>query len=1114
MQCPECQFENRENANFCKECGANLEFACSGCGTVYEIGSKFCDECGYSLARDSQIRNTEPTRDGERKHVTVLFSDLSGYTAMSEQLDPEEVKEITSHIFDDVSKIISKYDGFIEKYAGDAVMALFGAIQSHEDDPVRALQAAREIHRLIESISPQYEGKIGNSLNMHTGINTGLVVTGELNLEKGVHGVAGDAINVAARLSSLANAGEILVDRETYSRTEGYFQFDNLQPVQLKGKSQPIDVHRYVAAKKQPQKIHRLHGLRAELIGRKAEMSQLSEAIQNLSLGRGSVFSIIGAAGTGKSRLIEEFKASLNLDSIQWREGNAFAYSQNIPYFPLIDLISKTIHIDESDSPDTVRQKLDSSIDALLGDKENIVPYIGSLYSIDYPEISEIGPEFWKTELQKAMLKVLTALAQRAPTVVCLEDLHWADPSTLELVHFLLSEIRHPVLFLCVYRPTISPFPTHQMEAMAISHREIYLRDLSLSEAQNMVESLLKTNTVPEELQHFIRSKVEGNPFYLEEAVNSLIESDILISENGNWKVNGPIAETDISATIQGVITARVDRLELESKRILQEASVIGRSFYYDILKRISEIKDNIDRSLSGLERFNLIRTKSIEPHLEYIFRHALTQEVVYNGLLKKERREIHKRIAHVIEELFEDRLSEFYETLAVHYTRGESEKKAVDYLLKSGQKSLARFSVSEAHQYFKKAFEILSAKENKYDADGLTILDILNSWGYAYYYLGEIKEFIDLFESHLDLVESVDDKARAGMFYAWFGIAFFMAGKPKDSYKYLKKSLDLGEKSDNKKVIGYAHTWLSFTCGALGYFSEGIEHGKKGQKIAESYPTDPYLFFKSLAGLSLIYIYSGEMQKAFDGAQQLLEYGERTANSRSKVFGHFIYGIGYWAIGDMRSSQKSHEKAVEAALDPAYAQFPKASLGMSYFMDGRLDEAKKVLHSCLDFCEQRFLGMFTIQAQYTLAPVLIAKGQMRQGAKLMQQAQQAMKHNHRKVEYAISEHALGEIYWYMSSGSKPSLSIIAKNVVFLLKNVPSALKKSEMHFNSAIKIFDEIGAKVLLGTSYLRLAQLHLANKKNDLARQAITEAIALFKSCNAKSWLEQANGVLAALQ
>ena len=395
----------------------------------------------------------------------------------------------------------------------------------------------------------------------------------------------------------------------------------------------------------------------------------------------------------------------MDLSKIQWREGHAFPYAQNIPYFPLMDLISKAIQIDEGDSPETVKEKIESSIELLIGKTQGIAPYIGSLYALDYPEIDEVSPEFWKAELQKAILIVLTALAQRAPTVVCLEDLHWADPSTLELVNFLLTETRYPVLFLCVYRPTISPFSTHQIEAMTIPHQELNLRDLSLSEAQNMVESLLKTGTLPKDLQRFIRNKVEGNPFYLEEAINSLIESNILVPQNGNWKVLRPITETEISATIQGVISARVDRLEQESKRILQEASVIGRSFYYDILKKISEIKENIDRSLSGLERFDLIKTKSIQPYLEYIFKHALTQEVVYNGLLKKERREIHEQIGNVIEGFFKDRLPEFHETLAFHFARGQSVTKAVDYLLKSGEKCLARYTVEEAHKYFREAY-------------------------------------------------------------------------------------------------------------------------------------------------------------------------------------------------------------------------------------------------------------------------------------------------------------------------------------------------------------------------------------------------------------------------
>jgi class 3 adenylate cyclase/tetratricopeptide (TPR) repeat protein len=951
MKCTKCQFENRDGAKFCKDCGVNLEVACSKCGTVYELGSKFCDECGCKLDLEIEVAKVDSKGGGERKYVTVLFSDLAGYTAMSERLDPEEVKAITSRIFDDVSKTVSKYDGFIEKYAGDAVMALFGAARSHEDDPVRAVRAAGEIHRLVESISPQYEDKVGQPLKMHSGINTGLVVTGELNLEKGVHGVAGDAVNVAARLSSTAKAGEILVDHETYSRTEGYFQFENLDAVHLKGKSNTVEVHKYVADRKRPQKIHRLHGLRAELVGRKDEMAQLSEAVQNLSRGIGSVFSIIGAAGTGKSRLIEEFKASLNLGSIQWREGNAFAYAQNIPYFPLIDLLSKAIHIDESDSPDTVREKLESSIDALLGDKENIVPYIGSLYSIDYPEVSEVSPEFWKSELQKAMLKVLTALAQKAPTVVCLEDLHWADPSTLELVHFLLSEIRHPVLFICVYRPIVSPFPTHKIGTMAFAHQELHLRDLSLSDAQNMVESLLKTDTVPNELQSFIRSKVEGNPFYLEEAVNSLIESHILISENGIWKVNGPIAETEMSATIQGVITARVDRLELESKRILQEASVIGRTFYYDILKRISEINDNIDRSLSGLERFNLIRTKSIEPHLEYIFKHALTQEVVYNGLLKKERREIHERIAHVIEELFTDRLPEFYETLAFHFKGGKSVHKAIKYLMKSGEKSLRRYALDESNKYYQEAFDLLTRKmDEASNKDKKLLVLLLVEWALVFYYQGNFKRINDLFDAHEGLVETIGNDENVGMFYAWLGFALYFRGKPQVAYDYLQKALKVGENLKVESVVGYASTWLPFVCAGLGLFDEGIFYGEKAKGIANAIPHDQYLYFKSRAALGFVYFILGKAQEVSENGKIILEYSQHHSNIRGQVMGYWILGFSYILEGNHAACLECFEKALQISSDPFYSQFVKMSLGNFYTRSNQIDKAEALLKEVLNF--------------------------------------------------------------------------------------------------------------------------------------------------------------------
>ena len=333
MKCPKCHFENEKGAKICLECGERLELQCPRCGKTLPLLAKFCNECGQRLEEVVEAEKTLPEAEGERKYVTVLFSDLSGYTAMSEKLDPEEVKEITSRIFGEISKVINKYEGFVEKFVGDAVMALFGVQKAYEDDPVRAIRAGTEIHNLVEAISPELEERVGRPLSMHTGINTGLVVTGEVDMEKGTHGVAGDTINLASRLGSLARSGEILVGPITYGRAEGYFNFEKREPTKVKGKEEPVQVYKMVSAKERPITIHRLSGLRADLIGRKAEMGRLEEAVNQLRKGNGTIFSICGDAGTGKSRLVEEFKATLDLKEIQWREVRWTDLSR--PFFPL-----------------------------------------------------------------------------------------------------------------------------------------------------------------------------------------------------------------------------------------------------------------------------------------------------------------------------------------------------------------------------------------------------------------------------------------------------------------------------------------------------------------------------------------------------------------------------------------------------------------------------------------------------------------------------------------------------------------------------------------------------------------------------------------------------------
>ena len=1114
MKCPKCQFENREAVKFCEECGAKMELECPECGAEIPLDRKFCGKCGHRLEEVAEAEKTLPEGEGERKHVTALFSDLSGYTAMSEKLDPEDVKEIMSRVFGEIAQVVTKYEGFIEKFVGDAVMALFGVPKTHEDDPVRAIRAAREIHDLVEALSPELEERVGRPLSMHTGINTGLVVTGEVDMEKGTHGVAGDSINLASRLSGLAKEGEILVAPDTYRLAEGYFTFEALEPTTVKGKAEPVQFYKVISQKQIPVTTHRLSGVRSDLVGRKVELTELREAVETLGTGKGRIFSICGDAGTGKSRLVEEFKATLDLDQIQWIEGHAYAYAQNIPYFPLIDLLNRVFHIEEGDSTEKVRQKVESGVEDLVEKKEGIVPYMGSLYSLSYPEIEEVSPEFWKSQLRDAARMIITALARRGPTIFFLEDLHWADPSFVQLLRHNLLELRQPAIVLCVYRPVFNLFTTEQSRSMAKVYHEIRLQDLSSSEAQGMLESLLKTDNIPPDLRRFVQDKAEGNPFYLEELVNSLIETETLIRDKGSWKVTRTITETDISSTINGVISGRLDRLDKETKRVLQEASVIGRAFFYEILKRITALKHDIDGFLRGLEQLDIIRTRSLQPDLEYMFKHNLTQEVVYNSLLKKERQAAHERIALVMEQLFPDRLPEFCETLAFHFKQGGSPLKAIDYLIKSGEKSLKRYAVEESHQYFKEAFDLLSSKSDRTkEMDGL-LIDLLIKWALVFYYRGDCKGLTDLLFGYEDLAESLEDSARLGMFYAWLGFSLCIRDRIRDSYDYLLKALDLGEEIHDRQVVGYACTWLAWTCPFLGLLDEAVKFGERAHEIAMSLPADHYLYFKSLGGIGLARTCMGDGIGAIEAGEVLLDYGRKHSNIRSMVMGHYIKGLGLFATGDNPSAIRSLERAIQVSADPLYSQFPRASLGICYLLEGQFQAAEDALEEVLTFSRDFGTECFGSPAYAGLGVVSIVRGHMGHGLKMLEQSIRAAKENESKYFHSFCEILLGTVYLQIVQGEgERSLSTMFRNIGFLVKNVPFAAKKAEDHFSKAIEVAKQIGAKAAQGGACLNLGLLHKAKKRTDQARKCMTEAVQLFEQCEAETSLKQAKEALASL-
>jgi class 3 adenylate cyclase/tetratricopeptide (TPR) repeat protein len=1063
MKCPSCQSAHEETQKFCRKCGARLQTNCPGCGSTILPSDRFCGECGLELEIGKKPAKKHKEIVNERKLITSLFADISGYTALSERLDLEEVKDLVSRIFGEIAQIVIKYEGHIEKFAGDEVMALFGVPSTHEDDPVRAVKAASEVHQVMHRISKKVQETLGQPLAVHIGINTGFAITGQLDFEKETAShIAGDAVNVASRLCNLAKPGETLVGQDTFEQAEGFFDFEPQPPFEVKGKTVPVKAYRLLSSRELPSGRRRISGRRAKLIGRQREMKVLAQKLARVRGGETyAAIAICGEAGTGKSRLIEEFKATLDLENITWMEGHAYAYTQNISYYPLINLIKRDLEIEEGDTPVQMAAKLEARLDG-LGQLQEFAPYFGGLLSLPYPAADDMSPEFRRSRLHQAVPIILRAQARQGPVVICFEDLHWADPMFLDFLRgAVLAQIPR-VILLCTYRPPLDLFSRDEISAMGESYEEIHLQDLSGAEIQEMLSSILGTADVPSALRRFVQEKIGTNPFYLQEMINSLIESGVLQPDNGDWRVTGAIDDSAIPSSIHAVIAGRVDRLEEGVKQLLQEASVIGRTFPYEILKRITRHADNLDSHLEQLQDLALLcRHSQLEQ--EYEFKHALIQEVVYSGLLKKDRQAIHEHIGLAMEHVFADRLPEFYETLAFHFRHSElSQKdlsqKAVHYLRESGRKSLQKYAVQESHEYYQSAFQIMKQTRGDSDEENRLLIEFLNEWAPVFYYRADFAGLRRLFLEHQALAEALVDKALLGSFYVWLSVSLFnFAGRMKDSYELNLKALEMIENQDNTTIgMGYAN--IIWCCAEMNLLEEGIHYGE--EVLARRDSLDPMGYVLSLGGLGMIYIFTGDSQKNFELGRNLVEFGESRSDLRSTVVGYICTSYGHYSAGDFVEAVAWSRKAVELSNDPIFSVWPKLVLTNFFIQTGKFQEADEILREIIPFCQH--LGMYYIVewAQSLYGAALMAGGHYSRGMRMISEAARSFTENGRFVSLYFLEFALAEIYFQMAT-QRPRLGFwtLIKNLGFILKEVPFARHKAETYLRRIIKVGQEIGA-------------------------------------------------------
>lgn len=1045
--------------------------ACANCGFENPAGARFCNQCGNPLEGQAS--------QAERRQITVVFSDLSGFTAMSEQLDAEDVQTVMSEIFARATEIIERYSGRVDKLIGDAVMSVFGDPVAHEDDAERAVRATLEIHAAIDDLSPRYEDRIGTSLVMHSGINTGVVVTSSGGFDTADTGPLGDTINLAARLEDLSQPGEILLGPETARLLDGVFELEDHGAHALKGKADPVRVKRVAGFRRDRSGPSRRQ---ASFVGRHEELGVLLASVERVQDGEGSVFGIRAEAGSGKTRLLEEFRSKVD-DRVQWLEGRAYAYGENIPYAALIDLISNAIDVDEDDTPDSISSKLRSIVGSLVGDDDRILDPFVRLYGLPERPDAALDKDSFRDRLLESLVAVVEALCRRAPTVLVFQDLHWVDPSTLDIIDRLITTISVPAVIVANYRPSF--------QGTLSGIRQLELGSLSPRQAGQMVSSLLSQDDPPAELVEFVVNRTDGNPFFIEEIINSLVETGTLAEENGGWRVKGSLTKANLPTSVRGVIAARIDRLDADRRRVLREASVVGRQFLYEVIRRVATVTATLDPSLADLEHADLIRERA-DPDLEYFFKHALTQDVAYEGLLKTERVELHRRAAQAIEIQFADRLGEVTETLAYHYAEAGMVDEAVSYLRSAGTKAMDRYALIEAQAHFEKGYEILTGSETGEGRDS-DLVDLILDWAPLFYYRARLLDLDELLDRHQQAVDGLGDESRRMWWLIWRGHADGFKLDQTDNMTHLDEAVAIAERIGDQSGYVYARTWQVWGHFVAGRPLPAIEAAESIEEwVIANRELDPYPFFKSRCTAVFALSFSGRVEGAEEICTDVIDFGHRVGNNRCVAFGIQALAMMHLSLGNFEKAHSLAEEASSIAKDPIYRDTAKLTTIAAATLGGDFERARAgvdYLRRALDSGIQLPAPLFVDLAEAT---VMMNDGDLTNGMALLESTIQRAEESGRNWERLYGRCIRAVNMARTASGeTKGDVKVLLRNPRFLSFS-RKAGKQAEPELAAVRETAHATGLEVIVNVCDIEQAKLLVSRGRPDEARPLLERSLA----------------------
>lgn len=731
MRCAQCGSHSPETASFCAGCGARLEVApaldphlvgdestleAASASRPAAVGDRSLPRAYTPPHLVERILASRGALEGERKTVTALFCDIVDSTGTAERIGSEAMAGLVEEFLTRSLAEVHRYEGTLTQFLGDGFLALFGAPLAHEDHAHRALLAAWGIMTALHTDPIRLPGD--GTLEVRMGLNSGEVVVGQIGDSLRMEYTAiGDTVNLAARLQASADPGAIFLSASTVGAAEGSVEVEPLGQRTVKGRAQPVSVFRLVGVPR-PTQARRPAAAGSPLIGRSGQLETLVARIEALGGGQGGLVLVSGEAGVGKSRLIAELRRSPQATAVTWLEGRTLSFGRTIGYWPFLEALRGYCGIADDDGESESFTKLEGRVRDLFGDDApQVLPYLATLLGLQVTgELAErvryLDGWAMGSQILLSVRRLFERLAREGPVVLVIEDLHWIDQSSTELIEHLLPLVGEvPLLIVCLSRPD-GEGPLEHLCALAErdhagSLAQIALDPLSPDEGTTLLDALVGHGTLSAREHDLLLGRAEGNPFFLEELVRSLIAIQALTPDPaGGWRASGGLEGITIPDTVQGVITARIDRLEEDVKEVLKVASVVGRIFLGRVVEAVAAADASLDRELEDLLQLELIRERRRIPELEYIFKHALVQEAAYGSILRRHRLELHSRVGECIERLFPDRLDEFSGLLAHHYAQAENWGKAQDYLLKAADEAGRIAADTEALGYYRKALE------------------------------------------------------------------------------------------------------------------------------------------------------------------------------------------------------------------------------------------------------------------------------------------------------------------------------------------------------------------------------------------------------------------------